>query len=450
VTKKILLPESDMPTQWYNVLPDIPGGMEPPRNPANGEPVPPEALAPIFPDNLIEQEVSAERWIDIPEEILEILSIWRPTPLVRAERLEKMVGAKARIYYKNESVSPPGSHKPNTSVAQAWYNRQAGIRKLTTETGAGQWGSALAFATNLLGMECLIYMVKCSYEQKPFRRSMIHTWGAEVIASPSDTTRSGKAVLARDPDCPGSLGIAISEAVELAATREDTKYALGSVLNHVLLHQTVIGLEAKKQLALAGESLPSVVVGCCGGGSNFGGIALPFVPDRIDGKPIRFVGVEPAACPSMTRGHYAYDFGDSSSLTPLLKMHTLGSHFVPPSIHAGGLRYHGMAPIISALIRDQIVEPRSYHQVACFEAAVQFARSEGIIPAPETSHGIRAAIDEACRPENAGKVVLLCFSGHGHFDMTAYDKYFAGEMHDYDLPDEVLERAAADLPKLKV
>jgi tryptophan synthase beta chain len=447
MTKKILLPESEMPTRWYNALPDIPNGLEPPRNPQTGEPLGPEALAPIFPMNLIEQEVSQEPWIDIPEEVNRILALWRPTPLVRAERLEAALGTKARIYFKNESVSPPGSHKPNTSVAQAYYNREAGITRLTTETGAGQWGSALSFATSLLGMECLVYMVKCSYEQKPFRRSMIHIWGADVIPSPSDTTESGKAILKDDPDCPGSLGIAISEAVEVAAQNDDVKYSLGSVLNHVLLHQTVIGLEAKKQLEKAGESdVPAVVVGCCGGGSNFGGITLPFLPDRLDGKDIRFVAVEPTACPTMTRGHYAYDYGDTANLTPLLKMHTLGSGFIPPSIHAGGLRYHGMAPIVSALIREKLVEPQGYHQMAAFEAAILFAQTEGIIPAPETSHAVVAAIEEAKKPENAGKAILFNFSGHGHFDMSSYDKYLSKEIQDYELPQAILDKAAEKLP----
>ncbi len=448
MAKKIILAEDQLPRQWYNALPDIPGGMPPPLHPGTGQPVPPEALGVIVPHSIIEQEVSDQRWIDIPPEVLDLLTIWRPTPLVRADRLEKLIGAKARIYFKNESVSPAGSHKPNSAVAQAYYNRQAGVKKITTETGAGQWGSALSFACQHFGLECLVYMVRCSYEQKPFRRSLIQAWNAKVIPSPSTTTAAGRSFLERDPKTPGSLGMAIAEAVELAVSDPESKYALGSVLNHVLLHQTVIGLEAKKQLAQAGEGLPAVVIGCCGGGSNFGGIATPFLPERREGKPIRFVGVEPAACPSLTRGHYAYDFGDSSGQTPLLKMHTLGSGFVPPGIHAGGLRYHGMAPIISALTRDGLVEPRSYHQRRCFEAAVQFARSEGIIPAPETSHAIAAAIEEAVRPENTGKVVLFNFSGHGHFDMASYDKYFSGDMQDYELPDAVLDEAAKSLPQV--
>ncbi len=446
--KKFFLPESEMPTQWYNVIPDIPGGLEPPLDPETGQPADPKLLQAIFPDELLMQEMAADSWLDIPEEVLNVLTLWRPTPLVRAERLEKAVGAKARIYFKNESVSPAGSHKPNSAVPQAYANKRAGIAKLTTETGAGQWGSSLALACNIFGIECLVYMVKCSYEQKPFRRSMMQCWNANVIPSPSNTTKSGRAVLEQDPDCPGSLGIAISEAVEIAATREDTNYALGSVLNHVLLHQTIIGLEAKKQLALAGEKTPAVVVGCCGGGSNFGGLAAPFLREKLDGKAIRFVGVEPTACPTLTRGHFAYDYGDNAGLTPLLKMHTLGSRFVPPSIHAGGLRYHGMSPIISALVRDGMIEPAAFHQLACFEAAVAFARSEGIIPAPETGHAVRAAIDEACRDENDGKVVLFNFSGHGHFDMTSYDKYFNKEMHDYELPQEELDKATAHLPRV--
>lgn len=446
MAKKILLAESEIPNKWFNVVPSIPNGLEPPLNPATGQPAEPESLGRIFPGPLLEQEMSPEEWISIPDEVLEILTMWRPTPLVRADRLEKAIGAKARIYFKNESISPAGSHKVNSSVPQAFFNKQVGINKLTTETGAGQWGSALSFACSLLELECLIYMVKCSYEQKPFRRSMIHSWGAEVLPSPSDTTESGRAVLAEDPECPGSLGIAISEAVEIAATRDDTNYTLGSVLNHVLLHQTIIGLEAKKQLDKAGEQLPAAIIGCCGGGSNFAGIAAPFIPERLSGKQIKFIGVEPAACPTMTRGHYAYDFGDSAGQTPLLKMHSLGSKFVPPGIHAGGLRYHGMAPIISALIRDEIVTPVSYHQRSCFEAALTFARSEGIVPAPETSHAIMAVIEEAKKDENQNKVILFNFSGHGHFDMTAYDKYLSQEMQDYDLPDQTLEEAAKDLP----
>jgi tryptophan synthase beta chain len=447
MSKKIFLPESDLPRQWYNVMPDIPNGLEPPRHPATGKIIAPADMQAIFPDALIEQEMSDRRWIDIPEEVLRILAIWRPSPLVRADRLEEAIGAKARIYFKNESVSPAGSHKPNSAIPQAWYNMKAGIKNLTTETGAGQWGSSLALACNFFHLGCLIYMVRCSYEQKPFRRSMMKAWQADVIPSPSDTTQSGRSVLAKDPACPGSLGIAISEAVEVAAGRPDTSYALGSVLNHVLLHQTVIGLETKKQLDLAGEGLPDIVIGCCGGGSNFGGIAAPFIPERLGGAKIRFIGVEPSACPTMTRGHYTYDYGDNAGLTPLLKMHTLGSGFVPPGIHAGGLRYHGMSPIISALVREKLVEPVSYHQLECFEAAVVFARTEGIIPAPESSHAIRAAIDEARKEENTGKSIVFNLSGHGHFDMSSYDRYFDNEITNFEMPDEVLAEAAKSLPK---
>ncbi len=448
MSKKVFLQESEMPTQWYNVIPDIPGGLEPPLDPATGKPLDPKMLQAIFPDPLIEQEMSDKSWIDIPDEVNEILKIWRPSPLVRATRLEQMIGSKARIYYKNEAVSPAGSHKPNSAVAQVYYNKICGIKKIVTETGAGQWGSSLSMACCFFGLECLVYMVKCSYEQKPFRRSMMQAWKGEVIPSPSDTTESGRDVLKNDPDCPGSLGIAISEAVEIAAQNSDTNYALGSVLNHVLLHQTVIGLEAKKQFVIGNEKQPDIIVGCCGGGSNFGGIVVPYLRDKLDGADIRFIGVEPSACPTLTRGHFAYDFGDLAGLTPLLKMHTLGSKFVPPGIHAGGLRYHGMSPIVSALVRDGLVEPVALHQKECFEAATIFARSEGIIPAPESSHAIRATIIEALKDENKDKVILFNLSGHGHFDMTSYDKYYAGELHDYNLPEHELAKAAEHLPKL--
>lgn len=444
--KRMFLPEQETITEWYNVIPDLPGGLEPPRDPVTGAPVDPKMLERIFPGPLIEQEMATASTIPIPEEVLRILRIWRPSPLVRADRLEEAIGSRARIYFKNESVSPAGSHKPNSAVAQAYYNKISGIRSLVTETGAGQWGSSLAMACCFLDMKCLVYMVKCSYEQKPFRRSMMQAWKGEVIASPSDTTESGRDVLEEHPDSPGSLGIAISEAVEIAAQNDDCNYALGSVLNHVLLHQTIIGLEAKKQLQLGGETLPDIVIGCCGGGSNFGGIAVPFLREKLDGHPIRFLGVEPTACPTLTRGHYAYDFGDLAGLTPLLKMHTLGSKFVPPGIHAGGLRYHGMSPIVSALLRDGLMEAVALHQKECFEAATLFARSEGIIPAPESSHAIRAAIVEAQKPENDGKVILFNLSGHGHFDMTSYDKFYAGDLHDYNLPDHELEKAAKLLP----
>lgn len=445
--KKILLQESEIPKKWFNALPLIPNGLEPPLNPQTWAPADPSLLSVIFAPGLIEQEVSTKQWIDIPEEVLRILTMFRPTPLVRAEQLEKALGTKSRIYYKNESVSPAGSHKVNSAIAQAYYNKIAGIKKLATETGAGQWGSALSFACSVFGMECLVYMVRCSYEQKPFRKSMMKTWGAEIIPSPSNTTNSGRSVLEQQPDCPGSLGIAISEAVEVAASHKDTNYTLGSVLNHVVLHQTIIGLEVKKQLALAGEKNPDIVAGCCGGGSNFAGIALPFLPDVLSGSKIRFIGSEPAACPTLTRGHYAYDFGDSAGLTPLLKMFTLGNKFIPPGIHAGGLRYHGMSPIVSALTREKIFEAVNFPQLGCFEAAVLFAKTEGIIPAPESSHAIKTAIDEALKEENADKVILFNLSGHGHFDMAAYDKFFSGEIQDLELADSVLKDAVKNLPK---
>ena len=449
MSKKIFLPDSEMITKWYNVASDLPGGLMPPLDPQTGKPCPPEMLAPIFSEPIIEQEMSTDTWIDIPEEVNKILRIWRPSPLVRAERLEQAIGTKAKIYFKNESVSPAGSHKPNSAVAQAYYNKISGTKRLTTETGAGQWGSSLSMACSFFDLGCLVYMVRCSYDQKPFRRSMIETWKGKVIPSPSSTTDSGRAVLADHPDSPGSLGIAISEAVEIAVNDPDTKYALGSVLNHVLLHQTVIGLETKKQLELGGESLPDILVGCCGGGSNFGGFAVPFLRDKLDGKKdIKFIGTEPSACPTLSRGHYAYDYGDLAGLTPLLKMHTLGSKFVPPGIHAGGLRYHGMAPIISAMLRENLMESKSLGQVECFEAAAIFARTEGIIPAPESSHAIRGAIIEAQKEENAGKVIVFNLSGHGHFDMTSYDKFFAGELSDITFPEEDLVEAAKHLPDI--
>lgn len=449
MSKKVFLSDDQLCTQWYNVIPDIPGGLEPPRDPATGKPIDPKALETIFPAPLIEQEMSGERWIDIPQEVNDILRIWRPSPLVRADRLEAAIGSKAKIYFKNESVSPAGSHKLNSAAAQAWFNKKCGINRLVTETGAGQWGTSLAMATSFFGMECLIYMVKCSYQQKPSRRSMMHTWKGEVIASPSDTTESGRAVLKANPQSPGSLGIAISEAVEVAAQDKNSNYALGSVLNHVLLHQTIIGLEAKKQLQIGGETQPDIIIGCCGGGSNFGGIASPFVQDKLDGKKIRLIGVEPSACPTLTRGTFAYDYGDLAGLTPLLKMHTLGSQFVPAGIHAGGLRYHGMSPIVSALVRDGLVEAAALGQKECFEAAILFARSEGILPAPESSHAVRTAIVEAQKPENEGKVILFNLSGHGHFDMTSYDRYLAGDLHDYALPDHELDAALKQLPVIK-
>jgi tryptophan synthase beta chain len=447
-TTKYLLDESDIPTQWYNVVADMPNPPLPPLGP-DGNPVPPEAMGAIFPMGLLEQEMSAERWIPIPDEVREIWRLWRPSPLYRARNLEAALGTPAHIYYKYEGVSPPGSHKPNTAVAQAYYNREAGIWRISTETGAGQWGSALAMAGQMFGIEIRVYMVKVSYQQKPYRRAMMEAWGAEVLSSPSEISQSGKKILADDPDCPGSLGIAISEAVEEAASREDTNYSLGSVLNHVCLHQTVIGLEAKKQMEMAGE-YPDVVIGCCGGGSNFAGLAFPFFADKAAGREVRLVGVEPASCPTLTKGEYTYDFGDVAGFTPIMKMYTLGHDFVPPGIHAGGLRYHGDSPLLSQLVHEGLIEAVAAPQLATFEAGVTFARTEGIIPAPETNHAIRGAIDEAleCKKTGEPKVILFNFSGHGHFDMSAYDRYFAGELQDYDYPEEAIRSALARLPKL--
>ncbi|MGQ9525093.1 MAG: TrpB-like pyridoxal phosphate-dependent enzyme [Armatimonadota bacterium] len=426
---KFFLPEREMPQAWYNIAADLPSLPPPPLHPATNQPIGPDDLAPLFPMGLIMQEVSTERWIPIPEAVLDIYRLWRPTPLHRALKLEKALDTPARIYFKNESVSPAGSHKPNTAVAQAYYNKAEGIRRITTETGAGQWGSALAMACRFFGLECLVYMVKVSYHQKPYRRSLMHVWGAEVIPSPSDTTESGRKVLAKDPESTGSLGIAISEAVEVAATSSDTHYSLGSVLNHVLLHQTIVGQEARKQMEMAG-AYPDVIVGCIGGGSNFAGLSFPFVKDKLDGKPTKIVAVEPTACPSVTKGEHRYDFGDSVGLTPLLMMHTLGHDFKPSPIHAGGLRYHGMAPLVSHLVKLGVVEAVAYPQKPVFEAAVTFARTEGIIPAPETAHAIRAVIDEAlaCKESGEAKTILFNFSGHGHFDLSAYDAYLEGQM----------------------
>ncbi|MEM3662924.1 MAG: TrpB-like pyridoxal phosphate-dependent enzyme [Sulfolobales archaeon] len=446
--KKIFLPESEIPQRWYNILPDLPEPLPPPINPATKEPLKPEELARIFPMELIKQEASQERWIEIPDELLRVYRMWRPTPLHRAYELEKALKTPARIYYKNESVSPPGSHKPNTAVAQAYFNKKEGIKRLTTETGAGQWGSALAFACNLFGLECTVYMVRVSYEQKPYRKIMMQTWGATVYPSPTNLTNSGRAILQEDPDSPGSLGVAISEAVEDAATHDDANYSLGSVLNHVILHQTIIGLEAEKQLQIAGEKKPDVVIGCVGGGSNFGGITMPFVRRKLQGEDIRFIAVEPSACPSLTKGLYRYDYGDVAGLTPLLMMHTLGHKFIPPRLHAGGLRYHGMAPIVSLLAKKGIVEAVSYNQNPVFEAAILFAKTEGIIPAPETAHAIKAVIDEAikCRETGEEKCILFNFSGHGHFDLSAYEAYLAGKLVDYEYPEEKILEALKELP----
>ena len=445
---KILLGESDIPTHWYNVVADMPNPPNPVLGP-DGNPITPDALAAIFPEALIMQEVSSERWIEIPEEVREIYKLWRPSPLIRAKRLEQMLGTPAKIYYKYEGVSPAGSHKPNTAVAQAYYNKEAGIKRLTTETGAGQWGSSLALAGSMFGIDVRVYMVKVSYDQKPFRRSMMQTWGAEVFSSPTDKTQAGRSILAQDPDSPGSLGIAISEAVEEAATRDDTNYALGSVLNHVLLHQTVIGQEAKKQFEIAGD-YPDMVFAPCGGGSNFGGVAFPFFADKAAGKEIELVAVEPSSCPTLTRGHYAYDFGDAIGMTPLLKMYTLGHEFVPPGIHAGGLRYHGDSALVSQLYHEGLVSAIAVPQIATFEAGVTFSKAEGIIPAPESNHAIRAVIDEALKCKETGEAKTLFFnlSGHGHFDMASYDKYFSGELVDYDYPEEAINAALDHLPKV--
>ncbi len=448
---KYILSERDMPRQWYNIIPDLPSPMNPPLHPGTRQPLGPQDLAPLFPDALIEQEMSSQRWIDIPEPVMEILAQWRPTPLIRAKGLEKALGTPAKIYFKHEGTSPAGSHKPNTAIAQVYYNKLEGVKRIVTETGAGQWGSALALACNYFGLEAKVYMVKISYEQKPYRRVLMETWGASVTPSPSTETEAGRTILAADPNSSGSLGIAISEAVEDAANRDDTKYALGSVLNHVLLHQTIMGLETKKQFEMAGDS-PDVIIGCCGGGSNFYGLAAPYFLDKINGKDIDLLGCEPAACPTMTKGHFHYDFGDSIGMTPLVAMHTLGHSFVPASIHAGGLRYHGMAPLLSELLRQKLMRAEAYGQVECFEAAITFARTEGIVPAPESSHAIRGAIKEALKAKEEGKekTIVFLLSGHGHFDMSAYDAYLSGSLKDFELPQENIDsawEAIKDLPE---
>jgi len=448
---KVFLDEREIPRQWYNILADMPTPMSPPLHPGTGQPVGPDDLAPVFPMNLIEQEVSPDRWIDIPGEVLEKYLIWRPTPLVRAVHFEKLLNAPVKIYYKNEGVSPPGSHKPNTAVPQAYYNKVFGIKRLSTETGAGQWGSALSMACQMFGLECRVFMVRVSYDQKPYRRLMMMTWGATCIPSPSDQTHAGRNVLAEHPDSPGSLGIAISEAIEDAVTGKDSRYSLGSVLNHVLLHQTIIGLEAQKQLEKIGV-YPDVVIGCAGGGSNFAGLSLPFARDKIHGKDVSIVAAEPTSCPTMTRGPFAYDFGDTAKTTPLLAMYTLGHDFVPAPIHAGGLRYHGMAPIISHLVKEKIIEARAYDQLETFEAGVKWARTEGYISAPETNHAIAAVIQEAMRAKEEGKekVILFNWSGHGLVDLAAYDAYLSGKLTKYALPEEEIKRslkAIEGLPK---
>jgi tryptophan synthase beta chain len=445
---KYFLDEERIPKAWYNLVADLPKPPPPALHPATGKPIGPDDLAPLFPQAIIAQEVSSERWIEIPEPVRDIYKLWRPSPLIRARQLERVLDTPAKIFFKYEGVSPAGSHKPNTSVAQAFYNKEEGIKRLTTETGAGQWGSSLAFAGSLFGIEVDIYMVKVSYQQKPYRRALMETYGARCIASPSPYTNSGRAILEKCPDSSGSLGIAISEAVEMAAQRDDTKYALGSVLNHVLLHQTVIGEEAMLQLADAGTE-PDVIIGCAGGGSNFAGIAFPYLREKLAGRSrARVVAVEPKSCPTMTEGRYAYDFGDTGHLTPMVKMHTLGASFMPPGFHAGGLRYHGMAPLVSHVLDLGLIEPRAYAQTECFAAAVQFARSEGIVPAPESSHAVRAAIDEAlrCKAEGKAETILFCLSGHGHFDMQAYTDYFAGKLQDAPFDRAALETALAELP----
>ncbi len=448
---KIFLTEAEMPQQWYNIQADLPVPLPPVIHPGTKEPIGPDDLAPLFPMGLIMQEVSQDRYIDIPEEVQDVYKLWRPSPLIRAHRWEKALDTPAKIYYKWEGVSPPGSHKPNTAVAQAFYNKEEGVKRIATETGAGQWGSALAFACNLFDIECKVYMVRVSYDQKPYRRIMMETWGAECIPSPSDQTNAGRIILERDPNSTGSLGIAISEAVEEAVSREDTKYSLGSVLNHVMLHQTVIGLETLQQFEKAGE-YPDVVIGCIGGGSNFAGFAIPFARDKIvDGRKTRIVAVEPAACPTMTKGLYRYDFGDTACTTPLIKMYTLGHDFVPEPIHAGGLRYHGMSPIVCHLYEQGLIDVEAHHQNPTFEAAMSFVKAEGHLPAPETAHAIKAAMDEAlrCRESGEAKVIAFNNSGHGHFDLAAYEKYLGNELVDYDYPEEKVKEAQAHLPDVE-
>jgi tryptophan synthase beta chain len=439
--RKIDLPVREMPRQWYNILADIP--LNPPLKP-DGSPVAPEDLAPVFPMNLIDQEMSTDRWIDIPEPVLDVLSLWRPSPLLRARALEKALDTPAKIYYKNEGGSPPGSHKPNTAVAQAYYNKVFGIERMTTETGAGQWGSALSFACSQFGLECKVYMVRISFDQKPYRKAMMQAWGGQCVASPSRETQAGRNVLAKDPDTPGSLGIAISEAIEAAVadTSGKTRYSLGSVLNHVMLHQSIIGLEAQKQFALIGET-PDVIIGCAGGGSNFAGLAFPYVRDKINGREIAIYPVEPAACPTLTRAPFVYDHGDTAGYTPLLPMHSLGHAFVPPPIHAGGLRYHGMAPTVSQLVNEGLFEPQSVEQTEAYNAGVLWARTEGFIPAPETTNALAQVFKEARRAKEEGreKTIVVTFSGHGLLDLAAYDKFFEGQLTDVPLPEAQMQQS---------
>ena len=448
---KFLLDEKDIPAKWYNIQADLKTPAPPVLHPGTKQPIGPQDLMPLFPMELIKQEVSRERWIEIPEEVRNVYRLWRPSPLYRARRLERALRTPARIYYKYEGVSPAGSHKPNTAIAQAYYNKREKVTRLSTETGAGQWGSALALACQMFDLQCKVYMVKVSYQQKPYRRIMMETWGAQVVASPSPDTQSGRKVLEQDPGSPGSLGIAISEAVEDAATRDDTRYALGSVLNHVLMHQTVIGLEAKKQLDKA-DAAADIVIGCAGGGSNFAGLSFPFAADKLTGKnrKLRIVAVEPAACPSLTRGSYVYDFGDTVGLTPLVKMHTLGHTFIPAPLHAGGLRYHGMAPLVCKLLDDGVIEATAVTQLATFQAALHFARTEGIIPAPESAHAIRVAIDEAlrCKQEGKRRTILFNLSGHGHFDLGAYEAYLAGQLQDHEYPADKVAEALSGVPQV--
>ncbi|MCB2012800.1 MAG: TrpB-like pyridoxal phosphate-dependent enzyme [Geminicoccaceae bacterium] len=449
-TVRYQLNESEIPTNWYNLVADLPEPPAPPLHPGTHEPIGPEMLAPLFPMALIEQEVSAERWIEIPEAVRDVYRQWRVTPLHRARRLERHLDTPAKIYYKYEGVSPAGSHKPNTAVAQAYYNKVEGTRRLVTETGAGQWGSSLAFSGALFGLEVDVYMVRVSFEQKPYRKALMEAYGARCVASPSEETEAGRAILAKDPDSRGSLGIAISEAVEMAMQRDDTRYALGSVLNHVLLHQTVIGLEAQKQLEMAGD-YPDIVLGCTGGGSNFAGIAFPFLGDQLrGGRRVEIRACEPAACPSLTRGRFAYDFGDTAGMTPLVKMHTLGAHFMPPGFHAGGLRYHGMAPLVSHIRELGLIDAYAFNQLDCFEAGVTFGRTEGILPAPEATHVVKGAIDAAleCKQSGEAKTILFNLCGHGHFDMQAYTDYFAGKLTDQIYDEQDLQKSLAALPQV--
>ncbi len=443
---KMFLSQREIPRQWYNIQADMPNPMSPPLNPETGKPIKPEDLAPVFPMNLIEQEASTERWIDIPEEVLEKLLLWRPTPLQRAYALEEYLDTPARIYFKDEGLSPAGSHKPNTAIAQAYYNREYGIKRITTETGAGQWGSALSLGCSLFGLECKVYMVRVSYEQKPYRRMLMHLWGTRCIASPSRETSFGRQVLEDDPECPGSLGMAISEAIEDAVSSDDARYSLGSVLNHVLLHQTIIGLEAQKQLDYLNET-PDVVIGCMGGGSNFAGLAFPFVKEKIGGKDMDILAVEPSATPTLSRAPYGYDFGDTACSTPLLPMFSLGHNFMPPPIHAGGLRYHGAAPLVSQLVKDGLVEARNYNQLRTYEAGVTWARIQGTVVAPETTHALAAVFEEAekAREEGKEKTIVFNLSGHGLMDLTGYEAYLSGKLTDVHLPEEEIEKSRQTL-----